>query len=58
MAWRDAIFIGGGALMVYGIWCIHPPSAFIFAGASVSTIAYLTTPIEVEPEKENDEPSQ
>jgi len=42
--------------MVYGIYSIYPPAAWIFAGASAAGIAYFTTP--TEPAKEDEQPTK
>lgn len=36
---RDSIGLGGAAAIVYGVWQIHQPSAWIVAGVMMVVIA-------------------
>lgn len=40
---KDCTFVAGLAAVAYGVWSIYPPAAWIFAGLSASTVAYLTS---------------
>ena len=45
------MFVVGIATMIYGIWLIYAPAAFVFGGAASATIAYLAG-------KENEPPPE
>jgi hypothetical protein len=43
---RDAAFLAGLVLVGFGLYIVYLPAALVFAGASLSWLAYITTPSE------------